>query len=278
MTIVTHEGNTMTIVKTPAGTEDRDPRRVPTRNYDAPPISPDQVEQAEGFTQYLCEGGQLENPAQVFLERYLPADHVLEHEVRVLDYMVRELRVGLSVALWRTLLRLVDYPDKVMPLLSLENQRFNTNPYGDAAPVPARILLLFCVEDLNNMVSVCSAVGRELGIMPEPVDSLDVYVTTILDKPLMDFIQATQHLFAAYQPLYALAYRVCSETESTGDVPQANAESGVLTAITNALTSARTSLEAGNYLPTVKHLGAAVAMLRDRTSEIANLHYPRDTE
>ena len=29
---------------------------------------------------------------------------------------------------------------------------------------------------------------------------------------------------------------------------------------------------------TVKHLGAAVAMLRDRTSEIANLHYPRDTE
>ena len=61
-------------------------------------------------------------------------------------------------------------------------------------------------------------------------------------------------------------------------MPQANAESGVLTAITNALTSARASLEAGNYLPTVKHLGAAVAMLRDRTSEIANLHYPRDTE
>ena len=263
----------MTIVKTPAGTEDRDPRRVPTRNYDAPPISPDQVEQAVGFTQYLCEGGQLENPAQVFLERYLPADHVLEHEVRVLDYMVRELRVALSVALWRTLLRLVDYPDKVMPLLSLENQRFNTNPYGDAAPVPARILLLFCVEDLNNMVSVCSAVGRELGIMPE-VCSLDDSgpATTILDKPLMDFIQATQHLFAAYQPLYALAYRVCSETESTGDVPQANAE------ITNALTSARTSLEAGNYLPTVKHLGEAVSVLRYRTSEIANLHYPRDTE
>ena len=197
----------------------------------------------------------------------------------MLDYMVRELRVGLSVALWRTLLRLVDYPDKVMPLLSLENQRFNTNPYGDAAPVPARILLLFCVEDLNNMVSVCSAVGRELGIMPE-VCSLDDSgpATTILDEPLMNFIRVTQHLFAAYQPLYALAYRVCSETDSTGDVPQANAESGVLTAITNALTSARTSLEAGNYLPTVKHLGAAVAMLRDRTSEIANLHYPRDTE
>ena len=269
----------MTIVKTPAGTEDRDPRRVPTRNYDAPPISPDQVEQAVGFTQYLCEGGQLENPAQVFLERYLPSDHVLEHEVCVLDYMVRELRVGLSVALWRTL-RLVDYPDKVMPLLSLENQRFNTNPYGDAASLPARILLLFCVEDLNNMVSVCSAVGRELGIMPEPVCSLDDSgpATTILDKPLMDFIQATQHLFAAYQPLYALAYRVCSETERTGDVPQANAESDILSAIPNALTSASTSLEAGNYLPTVNHLGAAVAMLRDRTSEIANLHYPRDTE
>jgi hypothetical protein len=273
----------MTIVKTPAGTEDRDPRRVPTRNYDAPPISPDQVDQAVAFTQYLCEGGQLENPAQVFLERYLPADHVLEHEVRVLDYMVRELRVGLSVALWRTLLRLVDYPDKVMPLLSLENQRFYTNPYGDAAPVPARSLLLFCVEDLNNMVSVCIAVGCEFGIMPEPVCSLDGAgpAATILDKPLMDFIQATQHLFAAYQPLYALAYRVCSETErfkSTGDVPQANAESDILTAIPNALTSARTSLEAGNYLPTVEHLVAAVAMLRDRTSEIANLHYPRDTE
>jgi hypothetical protein len=262
----------MTIVKTPAGTEDRDPRRVPTRNYDAPPISPDQVEQAVGFTQYLCEGGQLENPAQVFLERYLPSDHVLEHEVRVLDYMVRELRVGLSVALWRTLLRLVDYPDIGLPLLSLENQRFNTNPYGDAAPVPARSLLLFCVEDLNNMVSVCIAVGREFGLMPEPVCSLDGAgpAATILDAPLMDFIQATQHLFAAYQPLYALAYRVCSETE--------RAESGVLTAITNALTSARTSLEAGNYLPTVEHLGAAVAMLRDRTSEIATLHYSRDTE
>jgi hypothetical protein len=273
----------MTIVKTPAGTEDRDPRRVPTRNYDAPPISPDQVELAVGFTQYLCEGGQLENPAQFFLERCLPADHVLEHEVRVLDYMVRELRVGLSVALWRTLLRLVDYPDKVMPLLSLENQRFNTNPYGDAAPVPARSLLLFCVEDLNNMVSVCIAVGREFGLMPEPVCSLDGAgpAATILDAPLMDFIQATQHLFAAYQPLYALAYRVCSETErfeSTGDVPQANAESDILSAIPNALTSARTSLEAGNYLPTVEHLLAAVAMLRDRTSEIANLHYSRDTE